>query len=1054
MNRSRRIHKRPFVTFLCVLAVVGVLSGYFLISMGALGGGADLPAVRVSANELGSRSLGIGLNVSELPVNNFVRNPSFENSELNEFFLIEGYQGNKVYVLPKNTSDRYVADDFFTGGSIRVLAFSEQVISRKLETTVTDYRINQPGLWSSTELPGVLPVGFALSAIASSSNTTVAVGSGGYIVSDVMAAVPVFVELEFEGDWVDCIAGGDRFFALAADGSLAVSSNGRTWSLTENTAVSGFEFASLAAIDRSCIAVGERGMILQYLADHVRLIPVDTRQNLRAVGSDGNVVLVAGERGTLLSSVNGSVFRALSDAEIPDGGKSVDWVDVTVKGNLFLLAGARGEVAVGRFSALTNSFSFSAFSVTDESGSPVLLQSIEQTANGVLLALDTRGNLYCSSDGALSWARLDTSESGVSDLLFVSSEDKIVLASDRFCYLTQLYTEISFKSDQEDIDINRGDMLFLGIDEQTEATGDSFNQWEIYGESAEGKVVGQAPTGGGHSSFLLSGAGEGEHFISQVISTKQFYPLQTQEFYRLDIWLRQNRMKDSDVLVWMTGGFENVGTRFSNVGNGWRQYTYIFTISQKSEFLDEKEQRVNIGFRGTGDLYIDKVELRASAEAERVYDQKYFVEPLREAAPEYIRLENLRIGVGDTSGDSWYLGGGNDGILTDRSGNVEVTGVTDLSQSLQLVKDVGANPWIVIDSMTTLRDVRNILAYLCGSFADEYGSYRIAAGKAAPWSKDFERIVFEITDTNGIFSADLQKGAFVNYIKAEIESSFSVYRELRDKAVFVDGMSYSGGLMTSGADFHCGDLNMELAFSGEGEVGVKSFLSKMDEAYSVYYDGIPRILTDPLLSGSDSSVLLGEWIRSGSLRRFRESDAAGKTRVSVSAAEYASFFLYDLGMSTTGLLADISIAADGRNRAENSFFSEEDSAGSISVANGKTILNVLSLLGDAVQGVPLEVIVPETGAVTAENVSATDQLRNLEGVQGFAFQNGDEITLIFTNLSAQARLFRLEGEYSFKGAELSQYADNGAFLESAQMNRRQNRINILPGQVVVVRFRV
>ena len=1045
--RSRRIHKRPFFTFLIVITVIVLIGSYFLMSMGAFGDVTDLLSVKLTQNEIGNPSFGIGINMTGLPVNNFIRNPSFENIEESVFYSVEGYDGKNVFVLPKPEYEKYMKDGVFTGGSMRVLAYNDQVYTRKLETIITDYKIHQPGLWNRTDLPTDRPSEITLKAMAASSNTTVAVGDMGYIVYDVLSATPTQVIWDFTENFVDCIAVADRFYALTENGTLAESSNGRSWNLIPNEVTTDTRYTALGYIDKTCIAVGENGTILRYMPEELRIIPIPFHGVLQDIAGNESVILIVGEDGSLYSGENGSVFRRLSDQESPEGNSSINWTNIVIRNNTFILGGSLGELALGNYSSVNKTFSFTSFYVRDEAGNRISVKSIDQGSEGIMLVLDDEGKLYRSSDYGISWTTVDISEVGRADLLHISDADAIVLSSGKVCHRMRLYTRISYESDQEPVDINRGDMLFLQLERETEANGESYNQWEIFGNTTQAMISDQVPTGGGRTSLVLKGTGtkDEEHILSQVIAPEGQKILKTWEFYRLDIWMKQTDIEDSSVMIWMTGNFEDIGTTFKNVGNGWRKYTHIFSIPGESEIMEKRAQRINIAFRGTGELYLDKVELRTNQSVDQVFDMQSFVEPIQIAGPNYIRLSNLKIGSGLSPDDSWYRGDGNDGLVISPDKTASISGITDITQSLQFVKDTGANPWLVMDSLTSLQDVRNLLAYLCGTFSDEYGALRIEAGKATPWSKDFDRIVFEIQDSHSIFSADVQKGAFVNYIKSEIESAFLTYRELREKVIFIDGMSYSGGVMMSSADFHAADVHADGILSTDKTADITR---TAEEAYNIYYDQIPRVLTDPSLVGQESSWLTGEWIRSLQilLKSKTEEDTSPEKVTPISAAAYLYFLLYDMGINSMGILPDIPVDISAQAIADRDYLS----LNSDSSVEGAMVLRLISIIKESITGIPMELIIPKEEETSSDLSPRTDQMRTVEGVKGFAYKNGETVSVIFMNLSDQTRLFHLDSDFTLRNAEFSQYSDTGLFLESSNLRRRQNRVNLLPGQFVII----
>lgn len=77
-----------------------------------------------------------------------------------------------------------------------------------------------------------------------------------------------------------------------------------------------------------------------------------------------------------------------------------------------------------------------------------------------------------------------------------------------------------------------------------------------------------------------------------------------------------------------------------------------------------------------------------------------------------------------------------------------------LPEMLQLARETGSTPWIVIPTMWTPEDVGNLMEYLGGSAQTEYGAKRIADGQADSWFSVLPGIRFEAGNEswNGIFA--------------------------------------------------------------------------------------------------------------------------------------------------------------------------------------------------------------------------------------------------------------------------------------------------------------
>lgn len=1040
MNFTRWIKKRPFITFFCVFLILAFFSGWVLITVNLLGESADLPSIGISSGNMVNNTgvWGTGLNMKNLPSNNLLENPSFEDITAAKVFTVEGGEGNSVFILPENTQDVSDAEENYAGGEMRIMSFDAENLSQKLQSRVTYYKSNQLGLWNHTEFPWTVVRDFRISAIAHSTNTAIAVGNKGVIISDISTSSPSVITLPSQKDMVDCVVSAERFIALADDGSMAVSSDGKNWTESESGAPPGISFSEIAFTQQGGVAVGEKGVILLYTNSGSQVIYSETQEDLTCVASDERIFLVAGAKGELLMSVNGVIFRSLSERERGELDGDTVWSSLTYHSNRFYLGGEDGTIGIGMYSDSENQFSFVKKTILDERGLPLSVRQIEVLDSGVMILRDQSGRLYCSSDEGDTWEELALEKNAEkADVLSILNSDHIFFASERDGYQAQLYTEIEFEQTEAEVQIERGDMLFLYVSQNSEGEN-GLGKWEVNDDFSEAYCVSDAPSGGGASSIVLTGKKDSDpdsyHILSQNLSLQGENPLLGSTFYRVDVWLKQKNISENNVVCWLSGNFNSVWTEWTDVGNGWRKYSQIFLVSAIKEVGTDLEQRFNIGFHGEGELFIDKVELKPNTTSNQAFLPD-LLGALSEASPRFIRLENLKIGSANMQKNAWLLGAGNEGLVELPEGMMASTGITDLSQSLQMVKQVGANPWIVIDSYTTAADMEAIVGYLCGSVSDTYGKIRYANGKATPWSREFDRIIFEFTDTNRTFDSDIQKSAFVAYLRRAVDAS--AYRlDINDKVLFLDGMVYQGGAVTSTADYHTSDLRARV--SEESGDSKEYFISSIKDAYATYFDGIPRILSDQK-TGFDK-----EWIRSSRLDYLAEQ---GQLHKHVTAAEYLWFWMQDFGVNTKGVMADVFVAGIPGTQKDAMIFKDNISGEPSSYLNGTTLLRSMAIMNMIREPSPLEI--SYSPALTQKGTEGTPEFP--VGLQAFAFQDGANITIIVVNISSTSQAFRIDSDFSLRNAELNKYSDTGVNLkDTVTLRGNQNRIDLLPGQTVVI----
>ena len=180
---------------------------------------------------------------------------------------------------------------------------------------------------------------------------------------------------------------------------------------------------------------------------------------------------------------------------------------------------------------------------------------------------------------------------------------------------------------------------------------------------------------------------------------------------------------------------------------------------------------------------------------------------ISDMSPSFIRLSNVAFRKDRGCFGVLLLSGWQQSDALTEMGEYVSRGCISLESSLRMTKQAGASPWLVIDSAAAQDQVENLIEYFCGSISEPFGKMRIDNGTAVPWSTQFERVVFEVADSRGLFATDLQKGAYVDYMIGIMKSS-PHYLDIKDRVFFLDGMDYTGGSMLSEADYHTAYLHI------------------------------------------------------------------------------------------------------------------------------------------------------------------------------------------------------------------------------------------------------
>lgn len=1058
LRLPERIHKRPFVVSISVLITLLVLSGVLVLTLSLFGPGSDLMRVHVSAKVTGSGNAvdGIGINLPYIPTANLLKNPSFENTQYDKVYTVSGGADNAVYVQSDSTADSIYTDDFFVGGTVRIMSLDQDgQLVPKMQADITDFKINQLGLWTPLTVPSGAAEGQKVRSLSSSSAMSVAVGEKGLLISDIASSNPEIIDLGVSGNFVSSSCIADRFYAVTDTGSFASSADGKTWNIFDPAATTSFSINTVSSLGKIGIAAGDSGAILLCSNGVVSSVSSGTTNNLLTSAGDGTSIVIAGMNGSVITTSNGVIYRALSTLEMPSFTDTPNWQCSDYRDGYFIMGGDLGQIAIGSFSTDTGLFSFVSHQAADESGIPLSVLHVLMLSTGEIIIMDSQGLLYCSSDRGDTWQLLSVNTMKAIDEIGQTATGKILLSQGVTSQTTQLFTRIQFDDVQSDNVFLAGDMCFLQknvTSQEEQASG--YNQWEGMGEGTTMTMQPQAPSGGGSSSLHLVGSeassGDQSHYISQIISSGSDAPLQKSTLYQIKVWLKQDGISNSQVMAWISGKFASSGTVFTDVGSSWRQYTYTFFLPPEATGLNPGEIRLNIGFTGSGVMDMDKAYFGLESNADSSIPDS-FAAPVSASSPNLIRLENIGFGQMGVSSQAWLLSSGNEGLLKADEG-FTAAGCNSLDASLKLVHDAGSDPWLVIGSAANQTTVDSLMAYLCGSITDPFGKLRIENGTAVPWSITFSRIVIEISDSDKIFSTDLQRGAYVDYMINLFQSS-SYYVDNKDEFTFLDGMVYDGGTMLSEADFHASSLTITNQKQTADGITAISFGEAVSAGYTSYYDLIPRTPSRPQQDAD-------EWIRSSSLTILKSVDEQNQTNTSavVTAAGCVQVLLSDLGGHTSNVLPDLEVSQNGADAGTVNLFANEGSTKAeklLSAQNNKTMLAVCTLLTDSVNGLATEVsLIPSIESVTQNSSVETENNLKDSGLIMYGFKYLDKIRTIVANTSDQPVLFLLEADWSLKDVYVYTYSSEGLYLEKTKLGQRNNRINLLPGQVIVAEIPV
>lgn len=1032
-----RIHKRPFIVGVLVLAFICIVAFTAVILLRLFATSHDAPIVTILKTKADISVRDIGLNIDYLPGANILGNPSFENSQFDTIYTVAGSDEGSVFVSPEELTKDQIGNGFYTGGSIRVFSVDEtgKLIS-KLQSEVIDYSMNQLGMWTILPLPSDLPDQAVILDTAASSTKTVGIVSGGIIISNMNSTEPELVLTENAEVPVAIAAASDRFCAVTSSGTFLCSADGLSWQSVSPEDDQPGDIHTVVMLGKLAIAAGDYGRVLMLSGAQTQEIDINVNSSFRASAGNTDVIILVGDNGLIQVSTNGLLFRSLEDSELRLSSELPDWTCADSNSGKFILAGTLGEVAVGSYDADSGKFLFNTFLATDESGKPIEAKQVTVLSTGEALLLDTSGKLYCSDGGYTDWKLMNTESTSQTDSIGTTDSGKIILNQGIFSRLTQLFTEISIENMQDEKTIRPGDKCLLSIDAPSISTDLKQNLWQLGGDNSDVTVQASASPGCGSYSIRITGnqnaSPQDPHYISQMISKKGDDVFTDNSFYQIKVWLKQSGISNGQAMTWISGTTYPIGTTFTDVGTGWRQYTYTFVLPAGAAIKANEDIRFNIGFYGLGELYVDKVYFGLAENAETLVSEEIVTE-ISNAYPGMIRLDNVQIGRMDVCADGWLQTVGNETQESDNFTN----GISSLETSLTIVRNAKADPWIVIDSAADEQTIAKLLGYMCGLLSDPYGKQRADNGTAVPWSMQFDRIVFEISDTDGIFQTDIERSAYVNYVISIISNS-AYYLDIQDKVYFLDGMEYVNKAMISSADSHTWDIDVMNQNLDDGML--LSFDQAVSSAYSLYYDQIPRVpFTAKRPAGSAE-----EWVRSASILLYSAQKQDNKTIIlhdTISAADYAYVILSDFGQHTSCLMTDLDVAYPEIDTVSGNLLKSSDIMTEDSVLNHnqKTLLRVLSFLGNSVAGYRTDLTV---------NTSSTTEKDN-SGLKTYAFSDDISAHFIAANTSSEPILFVLNSSWPMDGDLYTKYGSDGNEIESSKLSQRNNQITLMPGQVFV-----
>ena len=1015
-QRYGRLKKHRIFAFLAVFICIAILSLSVLAALGIFGSRSELCTIRVQNEARSIQSLqGTGINLDFIPLTNFIKDGSFESHNSFNAFHIKGVSGDRI-LLDINDGDNANVDySSLAGSNIRVYTIDENgntalgVKAGILSYSPADfasYDEVEDTNWYWTSDPFV--------KLVTCNNVTTGITRQGMLISDI-ESMELSRKRETDDPFIDICASSENIFAATEKGEIIFSSDGKNFSELSSFGLKDayandlnaglIKVTKIAAVDNNALVLLSNGKLL--LCTYNGIEEIDRfSSEIADIENTQDSVFVFLKDGTVYRSSNGMIFSEIEDLKEMLSGRNVELTSSSPDGVGVLIEGGSILMMSGEDYKIVEA--------------PNDTADICVFENGGLIVLSSAGEAKVLYDN--SFINLDVDI----DSIF-STGDDIILLRGNAVYKTSICSSIQIDRVVADNTVFDGDICFVDtfvpscsfvITSEKEGgnaweLSDSNGTWDAYGEGTAVSAIEGAPNGLGRRCARVMGIDDGVHVLSQKIADNGEAIFTKNDFLRIDAWLMQNGIADKTVKIWLSSeGCKDVGFVVDDCKDTFKDYHNVFVASDEM-IKSKNEIRLNIAFEGKGELRIDGVYLGLDRYSNSEIPSG-FEEKVVSSSPNAIRLNNLRFGSDGVSYDSFFSSAANSNSYIYEAEEGPVNNCASLEDSLKLVKDSNAFPWLVIGSSANSDSIDALLEYMCGSGSSYYGNLRINNGTAVPWSRQFRNVIVEINDADGIFINDIQRSSYVNYMIGLIRQS-DYYVDFKDNIIFIDGMNYDGGNMLSNADCHCSSYGSDGVYSDD-----VTFIDYINEEYVGINTRSPRVSS----YGSDT----GEYISSFDISEGveREDMTAGKCLVSM---------LSDEAIFTRMVMLDLHVERRATDLDNIVGKYDEVTLNSLNMINGLSFSDRLAI----------DIQKPLSGDTDV----ALDEFNSNVGT--YIFKTDKGLVLIIANASDSQQQFLIDGlDLSLKGSQITRYSADGKELQTEKMSGRHPRYTLQAGQVMII----
>lgn len=253
-----------------------------------------------------------------------------------------------------------------------------------------------------------------------------------------------------------------------------------------------------------------------------------------------------------------------------------------------------------------------------------------------------------------------------------------------------------------------------------------------------------APEGGSTASMKITMPGGGQGMSHQYMGGKAVEPLRFKQGipYKGQIWLRQDGVADGKVTLQV--GNQTKQT-FDVTGN-WKKYEFEFQPDNAKEPAGNAS-RLKISTDKPGTVWADNL-LVWQTDTAPFAVLKQHSDELKQWKPGMFRLwEGLERGTME----AWLSDGfAEQNVASAKTPEMGNTNGLSLNKSLELCAAMGdtpatrSNPWLVLYPAFSDAELSLLMEYLAGDTSTPGGKLRASHGHPEPWSKQFEKIYFEV----------------------------------------------------------------------------------------------------------------------------------------------------------------------------------------------------------------------------------------------------------------------------------------------------------------------